>query len=132
MVKQPTVLIVEDSRTQAHQLATRLKEHDIDVLIAYDGEQGLRLAFEHVPDAVVLDVNLPGMNGYQVCKRLKRYLATAEVPVFMLSAADDADHTMEGLNVGADDYIPKDIYAGNHLLENLRSLNLLPSEVSRG
>ena len=132
MIRQPTVLIVEDSRTQAHLFASRLREHDIDVLIAYDGEQGLRLAFEHVPDVIVLDVNLPGMNGYQVCKRLKRYVGTAEVPVFMLSAVDDADHTMEGLSVGADDYIPKDIFAGTHLLDNLRSLNLLPSEAGRG
>ncbi|RMG78561.1 MAG: response regulator [Chloroflexi bacterium] len=125
-----TVLIVEDSPTQAQSLASKLQEHQIEVLIAKDGNEGLRLAVEHTPDAIVLDVNMPKMDGYQVCRRLKRNAMTADIPVFMLTAADDPDNTMKGFEVGAEDFIPKDIYATSHLLENLRSLNLLPSQAA--
>ena len=126
MEHRPTVLIVEDSRTQAAQLQNRLTDYDICVLVAYDGLEGLRMANEHLPDVIVLDMKLPKMDGVQVCQRLKRGAQTAQIPVFMLSSADDSENTMAGLNAGAEDYIPKDIFAANYLLDTLRSLGVLP------
>lgn len=120
-----TVLIVEDSRTQAKQLEMKLTEQGIDVLVAYDGEQGIQLAGEHHPDVIVLDVKLPKMSGHEVCKHLKDDPKTADIPVFMLSASTDPEHTMAGLQAGAEDYIPKDVFAANYLLDTLRSMGLI-------
>lgn len=122
----PTILIIEDSKTQAKVLGNKLKDHGMEVLYAYDGLEGLQLAAEHVPDLIVLDMKMPKMSGVQVCQRLKRHSDTSAIPVLILSASDDSENTMAGLNAGAEDYIPKDIYAANYLLESLRSFGLIP------
>ena len=117
MEKQVTVLIVEDSRTQAYQLQSRLKEFDINVLVAYDGEEGLRLAFEHIPDAIVLDINLPRMNGYQVCQRLKRGERTRLIPVILLTGMSD-DYIDESRSMYDGRYVrkPSDRASFNHVV----------------
>lgn len=120
-----TVLIVEDSPTQAKQIANQLAQHKINVLIATDGPEALRMVDERGPDLIVLDVNLPTMNGYQVCSRLKRDPQTAHIPVIMLTSSDNSDSMLAGLNAGAMDYIPKDVYAAKNLLETLRSIGLV-------
>lgn len=125
MSKRPLAVIVEDSLTQAKQIAASLARHQIDTVIAYDGPEGLRAIDEHKPDLVVLDINLPTMDGFQVCRRLKRDPATAAIPVVMLTASDDSEATLEGLDAGADDYIPKDMFAAENLLSTLRALNIL-------
>ncbi len=121
----PTVVIIEDSVTQAKQIAAELSDYEVRVLIADDGPQGLRLVYSELPDVILLDVNLPSMSGYQVCRRLKRDEETAHIPVIMLTALDSADETLQGLDAGAIDYIPKDAFATENLLATLRSLNLI-------
>ena len=125
MRSTPMVLVIEDSRTQASHLAQQLTKHGVEVLIAYDGLEGLRLATEYLPDIIVLDVKMPGMDGVQVCQRLKRHKDTTHIPVVMLSASNDPESTMAGLNAGAEDYIPKDMYAGSYLVDTLRSYGVL-------
>lgn len=120
-----TVLIVEDSPTQAKQIANQLAQYKISVLIATDGPEALRMVDERCPDLIVLDVNLPTMSGYQVCSRLKRDPDTAHIPVIMLTSSDNSDSMLAGLNAGAMDYIPKDVYAAKNLLETLRSIGLI-------
>lgn len=120
-----TVLLIEDSVTQAKQVQVHLSQHGIDVLIAPDGPEGLQIAADHHPALVLLDINLPTMNGYQVCRRLKRDTSTADIPIIMLTSADNADQMVEGLNAGALDYIAKDDFAGENLLLTLRSLGLV-------
>ena len=115
----PLVLVIEDSPTQAQQLGVILTAHGLQVLIADDGLKGLQLVDERHPDLVVLDVNLPTMDGYQVCKRLKRDPNTAHIPVVMLTSAASASATVQGLDVGADDYIPKDSFATENLLATI-------------
>ncbi len=120
-----TVLVVEDSPTQAANMQKKLGEQGVDVVIATDGLEGLRMATEIMPDVIVLDVNLPKMDGIQLCARLKRHKMTADIPVLMMSTNVDPEHTMAGLNAGAEDYIPKDIFAANYLLETLRGMALI-------
>jgi len=119
------VLVIEDSPTQAQEIAAHLSERNIDVMIAKDGPQGLRLAAETQPDVILLDVNLPSMNGFQVCRRIKRDEKTTEIPVIMLTSADSADDAMTGLDAGAVDYIPKDDFAVENLIGTLESLGFL-------
>src|SRR5512141_685454 len=104
----PTVLLVEDSPTQAQQIREVLESVGLTVRIATDGPDGIREALENPPDLIVLDIKLPSMDGYQVCRRLKRAEETQTIPVIMLTDKAGAKETMTGLKAGADDYIPKD------------------------
>jgi CheY-like chemotaxis protein len=119
------VLLVEDSKTQAYQIRETLESVGLEVRIAYDGPEGIRSAVDAPPALVVLDVKLPSMDGFQVCRRLKMHPATRDVPVIMLTAKASADATMTGLSAGADDYIPKDVFATEHLMASLQELGLM-------
>jgi two-component system response regulator RpaA len=125
MAKQPMVLLIEDSPTQAQEIAGQLSQYGIDVLIAEDGPQGLHLAASRNPDLLVLDVNLPSMSGFQVCRRLRRDEQTADLPVIMLTSSGGADDMLEGLDAGATDYIPKDEFAIENLLATLQLMGLI-------
>lgn len=124
-MSQIQVIVVEDSPTQAQEIAYRLTEYDINVMIATDGPQALRLIEEIKPQLIVLDVNLPSMSGLQVCQRLKRDEQTARIPVVMFTAADRTEDFLAGIEAGALDYIPKDEFAAENLLGTLRRLGLL-------
>lgn len=118
-------LLIEDSKTQAAQIKDTLESVGLLVRVAYDGPDGLRDALENPPSLIVLDVKLPSMDGFQVCRRLKRSPATQDVPVIMLTEKADPKATMSGLRAGADDYIPKDIFAAEHLINTLQELGIL-------
>lgn len=119
------VLLVEDSPTQARQIKETLESVGLQVRVVDDGPDAVREAMTHPPHLVVLDINLPSMDGYQVCRRLKRNPKTRDIPVIMLTEYASPTETMTGLNAGADDYIPKDLFAGEHLLDTLRELGLV-------
>lgn len=119
------VLLVEDSKTQAAQIKETLESVGLRVRVAYDGPDGIREALENPPALIVLDVKLPTMDGFQVCRRLKRNPSTQDIPVIMLTEKSGPKATMSGLRAGADDYIPKDIFASEHLLTTLQELGLL-------
>jgi DNA-binding response OmpR family regulator len=119
------VLVIEDSKTQAAQIKETLESLGFTVQVAYDGPDGLRAALEQRPALIVLDVKLPSMDGFQVCRRLKRAPETQAIPVIMLTEKDSAQATMSGLQAGADDYIPKDIFATEHLVNTLQELGLV-------
>ena len=119
------VLVVEDSPTQAQQIKQTLEAVGLEVRVVGDGPDAIKEAMATPPQLVVLDVNLPSMDGYQVCRRLKRNPSTRDVPVIMLTEHASPKETMTGLQSGADDYIPKDVFAGEHLLDSLRELGLI-------
>ncbi len=128
-----TVLLIEDSLTQAKRIAARLASYEIEVLIAGDSPEGLRMVDEYDPDLILLDLYLPSMNGYQVCQRLQRDRNTAHIPIIMLTSADSADSMLEGLESGAADYIPKDDFVIENLLTSLASFGLIEAvEVEGG
>ena len=124
MTNQPLALLVEDSPTQAIEITAALKQCGFDVITATDGLAGLDMVYEHHPVLVVLDVQLPKMNGYQVCHRLKRNPETASIPVIMMTVADSSEATLAGLEAGADDYIAKDVFAAENLVTTLNSFKL--------
>jgi CheY-like chemotaxis protein len=121
----PEVLLVEDSKTQAKQISDVLISVGLIVRVVGDGPEAIREAMENPPDLIVLDIKLPSMDGYQVCRRLKRMEETQNIPIIMLTDKVGAKETMTGLKAGADDYIPKDIFAAEHLMETLKELGVL-------
>ncbi|MDE2896776.1 MAG: response regulator transcription factor, partial [Chloroflexota bacterium] len=98
------VLIVEDEASLARTIAYNLRRQGYDVETASDGERALDLANATRPDMVVLDLMLPGMDGFEVCRQIRR---TSAVPVLMLTARDDEIDRVVGLEIGADDYMTK-------------------------
>lgn len=128
MTNQQLILLVEDSPSQALEYSEYLKRAGYQVIIVEDGLEVLGVALQYQPQLVVLDINLPGMDGFHVCNRLKRHQDTTHIPVVMLTGADTADDTLHGLEVGADDYIPKDAFAVQNLLSTLEALLGKPSE----
>ena len=102
-----TVLVIDDEPELVKLLDFNLTKAGYLVLTARDGEAGLSAARRHAPDVVVLDVMMPGLDGFEVCKRLRQESATAGVPILMLTAkAEEADRVL-GLELGADDYLTK-------------------------
>lgn len=102
------ILIVEDDPDIALSLRLKLeREGDYAVETAVDGADGLRAALGSPPDLILLDVNLPGMDGFEICRRLRKDPATASVPIIMLTARIDEADRVAGLEFGADDYISK-------------------------
>lgn len=99
------LLIVEDEKRLAVSLAKGLRAEGFAVDVVHDGAEGLRLASEGVHDLVVLDIMLPGLNGYRVCAALRA--AGHDVPILMLTAKDGEYDEAEGLDTGADDYLTK-------------------------
>ncbi|ATE56515.1 response regulator transcription factor [Actinosynnema pretiosum] len=99
------VLLVDDDRRLVGLLARGLVAEGFAVDVEHDGETGLWRASEHAYDVVVLDIMLPGLNGYRVCARLRH--AGVETPILMLTAKDGELDEAEGLDTGADDYLTK-------------------------
>ena len=102
------ILVIEDDPDIALSLRLKLeRDGGFEVKTAEDGATGLRLAVDSPPDLVLLDVNLPGMDGFEVCRHLRNEPATAATPVIMLTARIDESDRVAGLDLGADDYITK-------------------------
>jgi DNA-binding response OmpR family regulator len=113
------VLIVEDERRLSQLVRRVLEEEGHTVDSAYDGEEGLAMALESSHDVIVLDVMLPHLDGFEVCRRLRRN--KVDTPVILLTALDGVDDRVRGLDAGADDYLPKP-FAFQELLARLRAL----------
>lgn len=103
-MEKKTILVVEDEKAIADILVFNLRREGYETLVAYDGTEGLRLATETPPDLILLDVMLPGMDGFAVCKSVR---AQADTPIIMLTAREEETDKVLGLELGADDYITK-------------------------
>ncbi|TQV88075.1 sigma-54-dependent transcriptional regulator [Aliikangiella coralliicola] len=101
------VLIVDDQPDNLDILVNYLSDSGLELMVATDGEQALSLAFERTPDIVLLDVMMPGLNGYQVCAELKANKKTEQSPVIFMSALADIDKRLEGFKAGAIDFVIK-------------------------
>src|SRR5262245_44921352 len=102
-----TILIVDDHLAGRNTLEALLLSPDYQLIFASNGPEALAQAAEFRPDLVLLDVMMPGMDGFEVCRRLRADARLAEVPVVMVTALDDRDSRLQGLEVGADDFISK-------------------------
>jgi len=129
MGESKTALIVEDSRVQATHVGQLLIEVGLQVLYAGDGLEGVQKAQRYHPDIIILDLEMPRMHGLEACRRLKQDAYTADIPIVMLTShADEAVMVLEGIELGAIDFIPKDGFADVVLVETLRQLHLLPND----
>jgi DNA-binding response OmpR family regulator len=97
-------LIVDDDRVLADLVAFTLRREGIEVILAHDGEAALRRWAEEQPDLIVLDVNLPKLDGFTVCQRIRQQ---AETPIILLTVRGEEDDIVRGLGLGADDYMAK-------------------------
>ena len=120
------VLVVDDDAKTVELIKLYLNRDGYKVFVAYDGVEALRLARENHPDLVVLDLMLPGLDGLQVCRTLR---AESDVPVIMLTAKTREQDRLEGLDLGADDYVTKP-FSPKELAARVRAvLRRLPEEV---
>lgn len=104
--KSATLLIIEDDIDMRHYIKSQFQDN-YKVMEAYDGKQGINSALEIIPDAIICDVMMPGLDGYKVCKTLKHDQRTSHIPIVMLTAKSSEENTIVGLESGADDYIAK-------------------------
>jgi two-component system phosphate regulon response regulator PhoB len=101
------LLLVEDDRALAELLIWHFEREEFDVVRTADGDEALLLAEERAPDVVILDWMIEGVSGIEVCRRLRRRPATANVPIIMLTARGEEADRIRGLETGADDYVTK-------------------------
>ena len=140
---KPIVLIVEDNSEVRKYIGECLADN-YQVLEAPDGKKGLHIASEKIPDLIISDIMMPGMDGYEYCQKIKTDVKTSHIPVILLTARADEQDKIHGLETGADDYLTKPFNAKElrvrikNLVENRRMLRekfesnsiIKPSEIS--
>jgi DNA-binding response OmpR family regulator len=113
-----TVLVIEDDPRTAELIATYLEREGFDALTAGDGNLGLQKIRIHKPILVILDIMLPGMDGWDICREMRRF---TEIPVIMLTARGDEIDRISGLTLGADDYVVKP-FSPRELMARVRAI----------
>lgn len=101
------IVVVEDEADILELLTYNLKREGFDVVSADNGLQGLNLIKQHLPDIVLLDLMMPGMDGLEVCKHMRAHKPSANIPVIMVTAKSEESDIVLGLGLGADDYVSK-------------------------
>ena len=115
------VLVIDDSPTEAHVIKGYLVRNDMEVLVAHDAEQGIKTAKEEQPDAILMDVVMPGMNGFQATRYLTKDPQTSNIPIIILTTKGAETDRVWGMRQGAMDYLVKPIEE-NDLIGRLNSL----------
>jgi signal transduction histidine kinase len=107
MTYRAKILVVDDDEDTVELLTKRLSAEGYHALEAFDGEEALQKVAEYGPDVMILDIKMPRMDGYEVCRRLKSSEDTRIIPIIMLTVKAKVPDKVKGLDIGADDYIPK-------------------------
>jgi two-component system phosphate regulon response regulator PhoB len=118
---RPRILIIEDERGLTDVLTYNLQREGYDVIVAHDGQEGLRKAQMQLPDLIILDLMLPTMDGLDVCRELRAGERTRTVPILMLTAKAEETDQIVGFQMGADDYVTKP-FAVKVLLQRIKAL----------
>ncbi|MEL6858418.1 MAG: PleD family two-component system response regulator [Pseudomonadota bacterium] len=126
-----SILVVDDIETNRRLMHAKLESRYYSVFLAASGEAAIESAIRHQPDIILLDVMMPGMDGYEVCRRLKSNLSTRHIPIVMQTALTDRDDRLRGLEAGADDFLSKPVedFALFARLEALRRYNMVAGEL---
>lgn len=111
-MKKANILIVEDDEDILELVRYNLTREEYEVVTATSGEQALKLSQSFIPDLVLLDLMLPGIDGVEVCRQIKDHSSTKHIPVIMLTAKSEETDIIVGLELGADDYITKPFSPG--------------------
>lgn len=118
---QPRILIIEDERALTKVLAYNLQREGYEVILAHDGQEGLRKAQTLLPNLVLLDLMLPIMDGLEVCRQLRAGERTRAIPILMLTAKAEETDQVVGFSLGADDYVTKP-FSVKVLLQRIKAL----------
>ncbi len=121
MAKKKRILLVDDEVDFVEVLRVRLENSNYEVVVAYDGEEGLERAEREEPDLIILDIMLPKINGFDVCRKLKVDENFKNIPIIMLTAKFQANDIKFGMAMGADAYITKP-FEPHLLIEKIREL----------
>jgi two-component system cell cycle response regulator len=119
--KKTTILVVDDDPILCEMLSILLTSSGYSVVAAYDGVEAMTMLNKHPVRAILLDVMMPKMDGYEVCRRVKANPATAHIQVMLVTAFSDQKHRQQGLDSGADEFICKPVDAV-HLLSIVRQM----------
>lgn len=115
------ILIIDDSPTELHMLQQTLEKGGFETLVADSGEEGVKQAKLTLPDCILMDVVMPGMNGFQATRKLTQDPATAKIPVIMITAKDQETDRIWGMRQGAADYLVKPV-AARELLSKIHAV----------
>ena len=107
--KRPRILVVDDDPSIVDLLEAFL-QNEYDVSVATNGEQAIKLCRQQSPDLVLLDVMMPGADGYEVCRRLKTDPVTRDIPIIFVTARDEVEEEIKGLEAGAVDFLSKPVH----------------------
>ncbi len=107
--KTPTVLVVDDNQQNLELLQAYLEDMDCETVPAHDGPEALDIIANTAPDLVLLDVMMPKMSGFEVCKRIKNDPKTADIPVIMVTALNEFGDIERGIDSGTDDFLSKPV-----------------------
>ena len=116
---KPKILVIEDERSLVEVLSCNLEREGFEVLVAFDGQEGLRQAQLKLPDLIVLDLMLPNKPGLEVCRELKLGTRTREIPIIMVTAKAEESDELVGFAMGADDYVTKP-YSTKILIQRIK------------
>jgi twitching motility two-component system response regulator PilH len=114
------ILIVDDSPTEMHVIKTMLAKHGYQSLEAVNGEDGVAKAKEELPDLILMDIVMPGMNGFQATRRLSKEPSTASIPIIIVSTKGQETDRVWAMRQGAKDYMTKPVNE-SELVEKIRS-----------
>ena len=120
-MKKPKIVIIEDEVDILEVINYNLSKEGFDVCSALDGEEGLALIKKEVPDLVLLDLMLPGLDGIEICRKLKTDYSTRSIPIIMVTAKGEESDIVLGLGMGADDYMVKP-FRPRELMARIRSV----------
>ena len=108
-VKTPTVLVVDDNQENLELLQAYLEDMDCRTVPASDGLQAMEIVADSAPDLILLDVMMPKMSGFEVCKRIKNDPKTSDIPIIMVTALNEFGDIEHGIDSGTDDFISKPV-----------------------
>ncbi len=125
MSNKSRILIIDDESIARITIDALLSSENYEMYFAENGEDGITIASQILPDIILLDVMMPGMNGFETCRKIRSMPNLAEVPILLVTALDDRESRMAGLQAGADDFItkPYDIFELQVRIQNMTRLN---------
>jgi two-component system, OmpR family, alkaline phosphatase synthesis response regulator PhoP len=105
----PTVLVVDDNVQNLELIQAYLEELEVNTIAAYDGQEAMDCVRQKEPDLILLDVMMPKMSGFEVCKRLKKDPKTSDIPIIMVTALNELGDIERGIDSGTDDFLTKPV-----------------------
>jgi len=119
---RPSILIVEDDKFLRELLVRKLEGADFNISIVVDGQEAFKKIKEELPQLILLDLVLPGLDGYDILKQIKQDPQTGKIPVIILSNLGQAEEVERGLNLGANDYLIKAHFTPDEIIEKIRAV----------